>query len=133
TAVHNFMHPDRVVLGAADKDAAEVVAQLYQPLGAPIVVTDERTSEMIKYASNAFLATKISFINEIAQICDRLGADVEEVARGMGLDPRIAPSYLHAGLGWGGSCLPKDTRALAYRAAIHGAHPQLPRAVVELN
>jgi UDPglucose 6-dehydrogenase len=133
TAVHDFMHPDRVVLGSSDREAAERVASLYAPLGAPIVVTDERTSEMIKYASNAFLATKISFINEIAQICDRLGADVREVARGMGLDPRIAPSFLSAGLGWGGSCFPKDVRALEYMASIHGCHPQLLRAVVEIN
>jgi UDPglucose 6-dehydrogenase len=133
TAVHNFMHPDRVVLGSADKAACEVVAQLYRPLGAPIVVTDERTSEMIKYASNAFLATKISFINEIAQVCDRLGADVKEVARGMGLDARIGSAFLNAGIGWGGSCFPKDVKALEYMAATNGAHPQLLRAVVEIN
>ena len=133
SAVHDFMHPDRVVLGATDRDAAERVAELYSPLNASILVTDVRTAEMIKYASNAFLATKVSFINEIAQICDRLGADVREVARGMGLDPRIAPSMLSAGLGWGGSCFPKDVRALEYMASIHGCHPQLLRAVIEIN
>ena len=88
---------------------------------------------MIKYASNAFLATKISFINEIARICERTGADVGEVARGMGLDPRIAPAFLAAGIGWGGSCFPKDVRALEYMAALHGCHPQLLRAVIEIN
>jgi UDPglucose 6-dehydrogenase len=133
TAVHDFMHPDRVVLGSSDRGAAERVAALHAPLNAPVVVTDVRTAEMIKYASNAFLATKISFINEIAQICDRLGADVAEVARGMGLDPRIAPSFLNAGLGWGGSCFPKDVKALEYMASMNGAHPQLLRAVAEIN
>jgi UDPglucose 6-dehydrogenase len=133
TALHDFMQADRVVLGSADREAAERVAELYKPLGCPIVLTDERTSEMIKYASNAFLATKISFINEIAQVCDRLGADVREVARGMGLDPRIAPAFLNAGIGWGGSCFPKDVRALEYMASIHGCHPQLLRAVIEIN
>jgi UDPglucose 6-dehydrogenase len=133
TAVHDFMHPDRVVLGSGDREAAERVAALYAPVGAPVLETDVRTAEMIKYASNAFLATKISFINEIAQICDRLGADVREVARGMGLDPRIAPAMLSAGIGWGGSCFPKDVRALEYMASIQGAHPQLLRAVIEIN
>jgi UDPglucose 6-dehydrogenase len=133
SALHDFTHPDRVVLGASDPAAAERVAALYAPLGAPVVVTDVRTAEMIKYASNAFLATKISFINEIAQICDRTGADVREVARGMGLDARIAPGFLNAGIGWGGSCFPKDVRALEYMASIHGCHPQLLRAVIEIN
>jgi UDPglucose 6-dehydrogenase len=133
SALHDFMHPDRVVLGASDEEAVARVAALYAPLGAPIVVTDVRTAEMIKYASNAFLATKISFINEIAQICDKTGADVREVARGMGLDPRIAPAFLNAGIGWGGSCFPKDVRALEYMASIHGCHPQLLRAVIEIN
>ncbi|HEY3111595.1 MAG TPA: UDP-glucose/GDP-mannose dehydrogenase family protein [Chloroflexota bacterium] len=133
TAVNDCMHPDRVVLGSSDRGAAERVAALHAPLGAPVVVTDVRTAEMVKYASNAFLATKISFINEIAQICDKTGADVNEVARGMGLDARIGAAYLNAGIGWGGSCLPKDTRALEYMAAIHGCHPQLLRAVIEIN
>ena len=133
SALHDFMHPDRVVLGASDPAAAERVAALYAPLGAPVVVTDVRTAEMIKYASNAFLATKISFINEIAQICDRTGADVREVARAMGLDVRIGAAFLNAGIGWGGSCFPKDVRALEYMASIHGCHPQLLRAVIEIN
>ena len=133
SAVHDFMHPDRVVLGAAEPAAAERVAALYAPLGAPVVVTDVRTAEMIKYASNAFLATKISFINEIANVCEETGADVTEVARGMGLDDRIGSKFLQAGIGYGGSCFPKDTRALEYMAATHGAHPQLLRAVIEIN
>lgn len=132
-AIADFMQPDRIVLGAADRKAAERVADLYSNFNCPIIITDLRTAEMIKYASNAFLATRISFINEIAAICDKLGADVKEVARGMGLDKRIGLSYLEAGLGFGGSCFPKDVRALAYMAAVHGRHPQLLRAVMEIN
>ncbi|HOQ97287.1 MAG TPA: UDP-glucose/GDP-mannose dehydrogenase family protein [Anaerolineae bacterium] len=133
SAVHDFLNPDRVVLGSLNREAAEKVAQLYLPLRAPIIVTDLRTAEMIKYASNAFLASRISFINEIAAICERLGADVKEVAAGMGYDRRIGPAFLDAGLGFGGSCFPKDVRALAHMAAIHGCHPQLLRAVLEIN
>jgi UDPglucose 6-dehydrogenase len=133
SAIHDFMHPDRVVLGSNDPCALDRVAALYQPLGAPIQRVDIRTAEMIKYASNAFLATKISFVNEIAAICEALGADVTEVARGMGLDSRIGPQFLKAGLGWGGSCFPKDVRALAHMAAVHGTHPQLLRSVIEIN
>jgi len=133
SAVHDFLNPDRVVLGSMSREAAEKVAQLYLPLRAPIIVTDLRTAEMIKYASNAFLASRISFINEIASICERLGADVKEVAAGMGYDRRIGPAFLDAGLGFGGSCFPKDVRALAHMAAIHGCHPQLLRAVLEIN
>ncbi len=133
SAVNDFLNPDRVVLGATDKDAAEAVAQLYLPLRAPIIVTDLRTAEMIKYASNAFLATRLSFINEIASICEALGADIKEVAAGMGYDKRIGHAYLDAGIGWGGSCFPKDVKALAHMAAIHGTHPQLLRAVIEIN
>ncbi len=133
SAVTDFFHPDRVVLGAADRAAAEKVADLYRSLDAPIIITDMRTAEMVKYASNAFLATKISFINEIAAICDQLGADVIEVARGMGFDKRIGRSFLDAGLGYGGSCFPKDVRALEHMASIHGCHPQLLRAVMEIN
>ena len=114
-------------------EAAEKVAQLHLPLRAPIVITDLRTAEMIKYASNAFLATKISFINEIANICEALGADVKEVAIGMGYDKRIGPMFLDAGLGYGGSCFPKDVKALAYMAAEKGRHPQLLYAVMEIN
>lgn len=133
SAIHDFMQPDRVVLGALHRPAAESVAALYQPLRAPVLITDLRTAEMIKYASNAFLATRISFINEIANICDELGADVREVADGMGLDKRIGRTFLDAGLGWGGSCFPKDVKALAHMAVLHGSHPQLLQAVMEIN
>jgi UDPglucose 6-dehydrogenase len=133
SAVQDFLNPDRVVLGSADRDAASKVATLYLPLRAPIMITDLYTAEMIKYASNAFLATKISFINEIAQICERLGADVKEVAAGMGYDKRIGRAFLDAGLGYGGSCFPKDVRALSHMADESGLHPQLLRAVMEIN
>jgi len=132
-AVSDFNKPDRIVLGADDPAAAEKVAELYSPLHAPVVITDLRTAEMIKYASNAFLATKISFINEIASICEKMGADVKQVARGMGLDARIGASFLDAGVGFGGSCFPKDVQALAHMAALSGCHPQLLRAVLEIN
>ncbi len=132
-AVYDFMNPDRIVLGAGDRQAAEQVAKLYEPLKAPIMITDPRTAEMIKYASNSFLATKISFINELASICEQLGADVKDVARGMGYDRRIGAAFLEAGVGWGGSCFPKDVRALEYIAATNGCHPQLLRAVMEIN
>ncbi|MEA3338090.1 MAG: UDP-glucose/GDP-mannose dehydrogenase family protein [Chloroflexota bacterium] len=132
-AINDFLNPDRVVLGSLDKEAAEKVAQLHLALRAPIVVTDLRTAEMIKYASNAFLATRISFINEIASICEEMGADVKEVAVGMGYDRRIGPYFLDAGLGYGGSCFPKDVLALEHMALIHGAHPSLLRAVMEIN
>lgn len=133
SAITDFMQPHRTVLGSLDHEAAEKVAQLHLPLRAPIVITDLRTAEMIKYASNAFLATKISFINEIANICEALGADVKEVAVGMGYDKRIGPLFLDAGLGYGGSCFPKDVKALAYMAADKGRHPQLLNAVMEIN
>jgi len=133
SAVHDFLNPDRVVLGSTNREAAEAVAQLYLPLRAPIIITDLRTAEMIKYASNAFLATRISFINEIATMCEALGADIKEVAAGMGYDKRIGHAYLDAGIGFGGSCFPKDVKALEYMASIHGCHPQLLRAVMEIN
>lgn len=133
SAINDFMNPDRVVLGSTDRNAAERVAQLYQPLRCTIMVTDLRTAEMIKYASNAFLATRISFINEIANICEELGADVTEVATGMGLDKRIGRQFLDAGLGWGGSCFPKDVKALEHMAVLHGTQPQLLQAVMEIN
>jgi len=133
SAISDFMQPHRTVLGSLDREAADKVAQLHLPLRAPIVITDLRTAEMIKYASNAFLATKISFINEIANICEALGADVKEVAAGMGYDQRIGPYFLDAGLGYGGSCFPKDVKALAYMAAEKGRHPQLLNAVMEIN
>ncbi len=133
SALRDFLNPDRTVLGSTDKEAAHRVAQLHLPLRAPIVVTDLRTAEMIKYASNAFLATRISFINEISNICEALGADVKEVAQGMGYDKRIGHHFLEAGVGYGGSCFPKDVNALAYMAQIHGTHPQLLQAVMDIN
>jgi UDPglucose 6-dehydrogenase len=133
SGVYDFMNPDRIVLGSMSQEAAAHVAELYYPLQAETIITDLRTAEMIKYASNCFLATKISFINEIAAICESLGADVKEVARGMGTDKRIGPQFLHAGIGWGGSCFPKDVKALVHMAATHGTHPQLLRAVMEIN
>jgi UDPglucose 6-dehydrogenase len=133
SAVRDFLGPDRVVLGSGDPEALEAVSGLYRKLGAPIMTTDQRTAEMIKYASNAFLATKISFINEIAAICEQLGADVKDVATGMGYDSRIGKEFLYAGLGYGGSCFPKDVRALEHMATVHGCHPQLLRAVMEIN
>ncbi len=133
SAINDFMYPDRVVLGSLHREAAEKVARLYLSLRCPIVLTDLRTAEMVKYASNAFLATRISFINEIANICEELGADVAEVSRGMGLDKRIGPSFLDAGLGWGGSCFPKDVKALAHMAVLHGSQPQLLQAVMDIN
>ncbi len=135
TAVADFMHPDRVVVGAdpGDEWAADAVEELYRPLGGEAIRTDIGSAEMIKLASNAFLATKISFINEIANVCEEVGADVVEVARGMGLDQRIGPSFLRAGIGWGGSCFPKDTIALKQLAGNSGYHFQLLTAVIEVN
>ncbi len=133
SAILDFMNPHRTVLGSLNTKAADIVAQLHLPLRAPIMITDLRTAEMIKYASNAFLATKISFINEIANICEELGADVTEVAKGMGYDERIGPHFLYAGLGYGGSCFPKDVKALAHMAEEKGKHPQLLHAVMEIN
>ena len=133
SAIGDFMNPHRTVLGSLHPEAAEKVAQLHLPLRAPIVITDLRTAEMIKYASNAFLATKISFINEVADICEALGADVKEVAAGMGYDKRIGPMFLDAGLGWGGSCFPKDVQALAYMAQEKGLDPKILNTVMDVN
>jgi len=133
SAINDFMNPDRVVLGSEDRSAANQVAEIYQPLRCTIIITDVRTAEMIKYASNAFLATRISFINEIGNICEELGADVREVARGMGYDKRIGHAFLDAGLGWGGSCFPKDVKALEHMAVLNGTQPQLLQAVMEIN
>ena len=129
------MHPDRVVIGAdaGDEEAGDAVAALYEPLGGEIVRTDVASAEMIKLASNAFLATKISFVNEIANVCEEVGADVAEVARGMGLDQRIGPSFLRAGIGYGGCCFPKDVSALKMLAGNTGYHFQLLNAVIEVN
>jgi UDPglucose 6-dehydrogenase len=135
SAVEDFLHPDRVVIGAdaGDEGAGDAVAELYRPLGGEIVRTDVASAEMIKLASNAFLATKISFVNEIANVCEEVGADVGEVARGMGLDQRIGPSFLRAGIGYGGSCFPKDLKALKQLAGNTGYHFQLLTAVIEVN
>jgi UDPglucose 6-dehydrogenase len=133
SAIADFMNPHRNVIGSLDKDAANKVAQLHLPLRAPIVITDLRTAEMIKYASNAFLATKISFINELADLCELVGADVKEVAAGMGYDARIGRYFLDAGLGWGGSCFPKDVQALAYMSKEKGLEPRILNEVMNVN
>jgi UDPglucose 6-dehydrogenase len=135
TAVEDFMNPDRVVVGAdpGDEAAAGAVEDLYRPLGGEILRTDVASAEMIKLASNAFLATKISFINEIANVCEEVGADVGQVAAGMGLDERIGSSFLRAGIGYGGSCFPKDVSALKMLAGNTGYHFQLLTSVIEVN
>jgi UDPglucose 6-dehydrogenase len=135
-AIHDFKHPDRIVIGAEDERARQVVAEIYRPLylnQAPIVYTGRRTAELIKYAANAFLATKITFINEIADLCERVGADVQEVARGMGLDNRIGSKFLHAGPGFGGSCFPKDVRALIKTAQDRDLPMRILEAVESVN
>jgi UDPglucose 6-dehydrogenase len=133
SAIADFMSPHRNVIGSLDMDAANKVAQLHLALRAPIVITDLRTAEMIKYASNAFLATKISFINELADVCEAYGADVKEVAAGMGYDARIGRHFLDAGLGWGGSCFPKDVQALVFMAKEKGLNPRILKDVVDVN
>ncbi|MCD6014898.1 MAG: nucleotide sugar dehydrogenase [Solirubrobacterales bacterium] len=135
SAVHDFLEPDRVVIGAGPgaEWAADAVAEVYAPLDRELVRSDVASAEMIKLASNAFLATKISFINEIANVCEGVGADVTEVARGMGLDERIGPKFLHAGIGYGGSCFPKDVSALKMLAGNTGYHFQLLNSVIEVN
>ncbi|HYR48805.1 MAG TPA: UDP-glucose/GDP-mannose dehydrogenase family protein [Candidatus Eisenbacteria bacterium] len=134
SAIQDFMHPDRVVIGSHDREAAEKVARLYAPLDAPILITPNiYTAEMVKYASNAFLAARISFINEIARISERVGADAKLVAEGMGLDKRIGPTFLDAGIGYGGSCFPKDVKALAALAERFDYHPELLQAVMDIN
>jgi UDPglucose 6-dehydrogenase len=133
TAVENFMQPDRVVIGAFVESDADPVAALYQPLGAPVVRATVPSVEMVKLASNAFLMTRISFINEIANVCELVGADVDDVARGIGLDHRLGPHFLRAGIGYGGSCFPKDASALKQLAANSGYHFQLLSAVIEVN
>jgi UDPglucose 6-dehydrogenase len=133
SAVQDFLHPDRVVVGDDGGWAGDAVVALYAPLDAPLVRTDVASAEMVKLASNAFLATKISFINEIANVCEETGADVVEVARGMGLDDRIGSKFLQAGIGFGGSCFPKDVDALKQLAGNSGYHFQLLTAVIEVN
>jgi UDPglucose 6-dehydrogenase len=133
SAIRDFLEPDRVVVGDDGDWAGDAVVELYAPLGAPLVRTDIKSAEMVKLASNAFLATKISFINEIANVCEETGADVVEVARGMGLDARIGPKFLQAGIGFGGSCFPKDVTALKQLAGNSGYHFQLLNSVIEVN
>jgi UDPglucose 6-dehydrogenase len=133
SAVKDFLRPDRVVVGDDGDWAGDAVVELYAPLDAPLVRTDISSAEMVKLASNAFLATKISFINEIANVCEETGADVLEVARGMGLDDRIGSKFLQAGIGFGGSCFPKDVSALKQLAGNSGYHFQLLNAVIEVN
>src|ERR1700710_1371697 len=133
SAVKDFLNPDRVVIGDEGDWAGDAVVELYAPLDAPLVRTDIASAEMVKLASNAFLATKISFINEIANVCEETGADVIEVARGMGLDDRIGHKFLQAGIGFGGSCFPKDVNALKQLAGNSGYHFQLLNAVIEVN
>lgn len=135
-AIDDFMHPDRVVVGVQNNRAAEVMAEIYRPLylrDFPIMTTDLESAEMIKYAANAFLATKITFINEIAALCERTGADVKMVSKGIGMDGRIGNKFLHAGPGYGGSCFPKDTQALARMGQDHSMPMQITEAVIKVN
>lgn len=132
-AIEDFMHPDRIVIGAVDERSAEVLEELYKDFGCPIMKTNPRTAEMIKYATNSFLVTKISFINEIGNICKQLGIDVYEVAKGLGMDSRISPKFLRAGIGWGGSCFPKDVKALVGKAKEVYYRPILLSAALEVN
>jgi UDPglucose 6-dehydrogenase len=133
SAVHDFLHPDRIVIGADDQAAAIRVASLYLGVAAPLIVTDPASAEIIKYASNAFLATKISFVNAVAAVCESVGADVNDVVLGMGYDPRIGREFLRPGPGWGGSCLPKDTRALLRIADDAGYDFDLLQAAIDVN
>ncbi|PCI41058.1 MAG: UDP-glucose 6-dehydrogenase [Rhodospirillaceae bacterium] len=136
SAIADFMHPDRVVLGTESERAQKVMKDLYRPLSlieTPILFTSRTSSELIKYAGNTFLATKITFINEIADLCEKVGADVHHVAKGIGLDGRIGKKFLHAGPGYGGSCFPKDTLALVHTAKDHGAPLRIVEAVVDIN
>ncbi|CAD5243341.1 UDP-glucose dehydrogenase family protein [Thermococcus camini] len=132
-ALNDFLNPDRVVIGVQDERTKEVLEKLYEPINAPKVFTDIKTAEMIKYASNAFLATKISFANEIGNICKKLGIDSWKVFEGVGLDHRISPHFFKTGIGWGGSCFPKDTRALIRKTEELGEEPLILKAVVEVN
>lgn len=135
-AIEDFKHPDRIVVGTDDERAREIMKEIYRPLylnQSPMLFTDRRTSELIKYASNAFLATKITFINEIADLCEKIGANVQDVARGMGLDNRIGPKFLHPGPGYGGSCFPKDTLALIKTGESHQAPLRIVSAVNDIN
>src|SRR5205807_5979857 len=136
SAIEDFMKPDRLVIGASDAEAIDLMKEIYAPLHSleiPFVVTNVESSELIKYAANGFLATKISFINEIAVLCELIGGDVQDVARGVGLDSRIGPKFLQAGPGFGGSCFPKDTSAVAEIARRYGYEFQIIEAVLRVN
>lgn len=133
TAVHDFLNPDRIVLGVETDRAKDILLQIYAPLDCPKLVTDLNTAELIKHASNAFLSTKISFINMVANLCEATGADVTKVSEGLGLDPRIGRSFLNAGIGFGGYCFPKDIRAFAHIGEVHGVNMSLLRAVEDIN
>lgn len=132
-AIADFNQPDRIVLGVSDETSAEVMKELYAPLSCPVLVTDVRTAEMIKYTANAFLATKISFINEIARVCEQVGADIKDVVLGAGSDNRIGTAFMNPGLGFGGSCFPKDVTALARIAQKHDVEPAILHAVLKIN
>jgi len=132
-AISDFMHPDRIVIGVESKKARDILAGLYKPLNAPMVFTDIKSAELIKHASNSFLATKISFINAVSRVCDKVGADIVEVARGIGLDRRIGASFLNAGIGYGGSCFPKDLDAFISISEKTGYHFKLLEAVRQVN
>jgi UDPglucose 6-dehydrogenase len=133
SAIHDSMNPDRIVIGSRDPSASEMVRQLYRSLNANVLITDVRSAELIKYSSNAFLATKISFINEVSRLCERVGADVAEVAKGMGLDRRIGPAFLQAGAGFGGSCFPKDTWGLLHTGNNAEMDMLLLKSVIQVN
>ncbi|MDR4887627.1 UDP-glucose/GDP-mannose dehydrogenase family protein [Fredinandcohnia sp. QZ13] len=133
SAVVDFFYGDRIVIGAENEESARVLENIYQPLKIPIIKTDVKSAEMIKYASNAFLATKISFVNEIARMCEKVGANIDDVTYGIGKDQRIGPYFLKAGLGYGGSCFPKDTRALMHTSGSLGHHFELLEAVIKVN
>ncbi|MFH1234247.1 MAG: UDP-glucose/GDP-mannose dehydrogenase family protein [Candidatus Diapherotrites archaeon] len=132
-AINDFLKPDRIVIGARDEKASKAMEELYRPLGAKILFTDIESAELIKYGSNAMLATKISFINELAWLCDKVNANIDTVAEGIGLDSRIGPAFLKAGCGWGGSCFPKDVKALIHTAKKYGVDLKIPRAAEEAN
>ncbi|MFA5176875.1 MAG: UDP-glucose/GDP-mannose dehydrogenase family protein [Candidatus Omnitrophota bacterium] len=133
SAIDDFMHPDRIVIGVESKKARDLLTELYRPFKVPMVVTNIKSAELIKHASNAFLAAKISFINAVSQVCDKVGADVEEVAKGMGLDKRIGSSFLKAGIGYGGSCFPKDLDAFVHISEKTGYDFQLLKSVARIN
>ncbi|WP_210364315.1 UDP-glucose/GDP-mannose dehydrogenase family protein [Bacillus sp. REN3] len=133
SGILDTFHADRIVIGAADQEAGSEVARLYGPFKVPVLQTDARSAELIKYASNVFLATKISFINEVANLCELTGANIEDVARGMGMDQRIGSQFLKAGVGYGGSCFPKDTKALATQAGNYGYDFKILQSVIEVN